>query len=385
LRVLTSTDSGADSAAAPTTLTLNEDEVRRLLEDKSPATLIDLTSKIAGVYNQQKLGTNENMAAEQIFRLLLRDTELRVRVALAEQVKSNPAIPRDIVLSLAQDVEEVALPILQHSEVLDDNDLIELVNSTEDINRYLAISKRDQISGTVSHALLAINNETVAATLVDNGGAEISENNLQQIVTRYPGNQNLIQAIGTRPHLPIAVAEKMINVVSASLAESLREKYQLPTKEIELEVEKTRESETLKLIRQARSPEEIDRLVNHLHSFSRLTPSIILSALCQGSFEFFEVSLARLSNIPVANARTLINDRGELGFRAIYNKSGLTESMFPAVRLLLKTMHDLDIEGEKPGTSRYVNRIIELILQYSTMVPVENLSYIIALVRRSAQ
>lgn len=374
-----------DPVSPASTLSLTEEDVQRLLEDKSTSTLIDLTGKIAGAYSKQNLNTRENMAAEQIFRLLLRDTEVRVRVALAEQVKNSSVLPKDIVLSLAHDVQEVALPILQYSEVLDDNDLVELISSTEEIERYLAISNRDQVSGVVSDTLLAKNNDEVAAALVNNSGAEISEPNLHQMITRYADNPDMVNAIGTRPRLPIAVAEKLITVVSSSLAETLREKYRLPARDIEKEVDRTRESETLKLVHMARSQEEIDRLVHQLHSFGRLTPSIILTALCQGKFEFFEVSLARLSGIPTSNARTLISDRGELGFRAIYNKSGLPETMFPAVRLLLKTIHDLNREGEKPGTSRYTNRAVELLLQYSTMVPVENLSYIIALVRRSAQ
>jgi uncharacterized protein (DUF2336 family) len=125
--------------------------------------------------------------------------------------------------------------------------------------------------------------------------------------------------------------------------------------------------------------------VHQLHASGKLTPSIILSALCQGDFNFFETSLAHLSSIPVTNARKLIGDRGELGFRAIYNKSGLPEAMFPAVKLLLKIVRELDVEGEVKGSSRYANRIVERILQYSEDTQMENLSYIIALVRKVAQ
>jgi hypothetical protein len=94
---------------------------------------------------------------------------------------------------------------------------------------------------------------------------------------------------------------------------------------------------------------------------------------------------ANNSGIPVENARTLIADRGELGFRAIYNKSGLPEAMFPAVKLLLKIVRELDAEGAQNGSSRYANSVVERILHYSEENPVENLSYIIALVRRVAQ
>lgn len=370
---------------APAALSLTQEEVLKLLEDKSPATLVEITGKIAGAYSEQALKNSESQAAEQIFRLLMRETELRVRVALAEQIKSSPSIPHDIVMALARDVEEVALPILQHSEVLSDNDLVELVNATPQISRHLAVSRREHVSGEVSDTLIANGNEEVAATLVQNNGAQISEGALQSIVERHPGNAPLMSALTQRPQLPATVAEKLITVVSASLASTLKEKYHLPGAEIEQEVEKTRESETLGVIRATSDQLEVDRLVSQLISFDRLSPSIILSALCQGNFGFFETSLARLSNVAVSNARALINDKGDLGFRAVYNKSGLPDAMFPAVRTLLRAVKDLDDEGEKPGSNRYANRLVERILQYAETHPVDNLSYIIALVRRVAQ
>jgi uncharacterized protein (DUF2336 family) len=363
-------------------MTLSADEVRLLLEDKTPATRLGMTEKIAGAYSRQQMNHKEIMAAEQVFRLLLRDTELRVRISLAQHVKDSNKIPRDIILTLAKDVAEVSLPVLQYSDVLDDDDLLELIGNTQEISRYLAISRRKYVSEVVSGSLIDNGNDEVAATLVENKGAHISEKGFGRIIEAYRDNHSLMHAVGNHPRLPVGAAEKLINAVSASLAETLKNRYKLPDAHIQEEVEKTRESETLGLVRLSHSQEEVDRLINQLRAFDRLTPSIILSGLCQGNFAFFETSLAVLSNIPVSNARTLISDRGELGFRAIYNKSGLPDPMFPAVKLLLRVVRELDAAGETPSSARYANRVIERILRYSEETPVENLSYIIALVRK---
>lgn len=347
-----------------------------------------MTHKIGGAYNGKaggKLGSREIIIAEQIFRLLLRDTEVNVRASLAQYVKDSASIPRDIVMSLARDVEEVSLPILQFSEVLTDDDLIELIHAKDEITRYLAISRRRLVSDTVSDKLVEKGNDEVISALVNNSGAIISETGYSRIIDTYGKNELLMQAVSQRSFLPAATVEKMIRVVSTSLAETLKQKHKAPAETIEREVEKTRESETLHLIKLTHADSDIEKLIAQLQKSGRLTPSIILSSLCQGDFNFFETSLAHLSNIPVANARKLITDRGELGFRAIYNKSGLPEAMFPAVKLLLKIVRELDSEGEKKGGARYANRIVERILQYSEDTPMENLSYIIALVRRVAQ
>lgn len=370
----------ATIAAAP--LSLSPDDVQRLLEDKSGQAVHDVSLKIAGGYTHRTLNAAESQAAEQIFRILLRETETRVRAGLAEQLKASKLVPRDIVMTMARDVEEVALPVLQHSAVLTDADLVQLVASHPDPARCIAIASREHVSEKVSDSLIATGNEQVASTLVHNGGAELSESGLSQIVTHYPENKALISAIVSRPNLTATVAERMVSLVSDSLARTLKSKYNLPEQQIAQEVEKNREAETLSIVKSARDPQEIDKLLAQLITFKRLTPSLIVSALCQGNLLFFEMALARLANVSVANARALITDRGDLGFRAIYNKSGLPSTMFPAIRLLLVIVRELESKGIRPGGPQYANRMVEEILAYSEKNPVDNVSYIIALIRR---
>ena len=365
-------------------LALSPEDIRRLLEDGTSQTRVDITNKIANAYGSSVLHQREFKVAEQIFRLLVRDTEVRVRAALSQHIKESKVIPRDIIMVLARDVEQVSLPVLECSEVLTDNDLIELVLATQNVSRHLAISRRPQVSQLVTGALLRTNNNQVTETLVGNNGADIGEDELALIIEQNHDNAGMMEALSARPRLPISTVEKLVSLVSESLAVKLKEKYHvLPASTITEEVESTRETETLQLVKNVEDDVELDKLVAQMHSSDRLSPSMILGALCQGNFGFFEASLARMSNIPIANARTLLNDKGDLGFRGLYNKSGLPEKMLPAVRLLFRVVRELAEAGEKPGKARYANHIVEKILHYSETQPIENLSYIIALVRRS--
>jgi uncharacterized protein (DUF2336 family) len=374
-----------ERGVASAKLTLTSAEVQRLLEDKTSDSRADITNKIAASYSGEALNEPEKQIAEQIFRLLVRDTEIKVRASLAENLKSSTQIPRDIVMSMAQDVAEVSLPILQYSEVLNDEDLLDIIRTSAENNKYVAIAKRNKVSETISDSLVQKGNEEVVGSLLNNIGAVLTESVFANIIERHKENPNLLEAMTSHPQLPVGVVEKLVTLVSSNIAETLKQKYHLPSEQIHKEVEKTRESETLGLVRAARSHTDVDKLISQLQTSDRLNPSMILSALCQGNFDFFESSLAKLSNIPVENARTLIADRGDLGFRAIYNKSGLPDTLFPPVKLLLKIVRELDTEGENNSSARYSNRIVERILQYSEESPVENLSYIIALVRRVAQ
>lgn len=381
-------------------MALTEEDVQKLLGDSTPDTRIEITNKLTFTYGNIKMSPTETLVAEQIFRLLMRDVEVRVRACLANNIKNNTSIPKDIVIMLARDVEEVSLPVLQYSEVLDDNDLMEIIQSTRELSRHLAIARRKSVSGRVSDSLLEAGGDEVAMSLANNMGAYLSEDSLQKIIDTFSGNEALMGAVSKRPQLPLAAVEKLINVVSSSLAEELKQKYKRPlsagapqmpvdiprqTVEIQKVVEKVKESETLNMLSVSWTQEEIDKLITQLIAHDRLSPSLIMRALCQGNFNFFESSLARLSNIELSNARTLVNDRGDLGFRAIYNKSGLPDAMFPAVKLLNRVVRELHENGEDPASAQFSNRIVERILHYAEADPVENLSYIIALIRRVSQ
>lgn len=374
----------SDPQHAASALALSPEDIRRLLEDGSSQARVDVADKIAGAYGDAALHANELKVAEQIFRLLMRDTEMRVRGTLAQHIKNSKVIPHDIVMVLARDVEQVSLPVLECSEVLTEKDLLELVQATRNVARHLAISRRKEVSQLVTNALLQTGSDEVTHTLVNNAGADIAEEALAIIIEHHQDNEAMMQAIGTRPRLPLSVVEKLVSVVSESLGAKLKEKYHvLPAHVIVDEAVNTRETETLQMVKNIGNDEELDKLVAQMHASNRLSPSVILSALCQGNFAFFEASLARMSNIPTVNARTLLNDQGDLGFRGLYNKSGLAESLLPAVRLLFKVVRELEETGEKPGKARYANHLVEKILHYSETQAIDNLSYIIALVRRS--
>ena len=96
----------------PTSERLSQADISRLLSDPSPRTRAETTSRIAAQFDAQALSPSERRIAEDIFRTLVRDTEVLVREALAAHLKSTPDLPHDVALSLARDVDTVALPVL---------------------------------------------------------------------------------------------------------------------------------------------------------------------------------------------------------------------------------------------------------------------------------
>jgi uncharacterized protein (DUF2336 family) len=367
------------------TFRLTEEDVKNLLAEPSEETRTAIANKVALNYATEGVFDAEEMkVAEHIFSLLVNDTALQVRGTLAQHLKDSNRLPRDILLKMAEDEESVSLPILQFSRLLNDTDLLRIIRNSQDISKHLAIARREKVSPTVSQALVDTRQTEVVGILLENDGAQFYENTFREIIEDFAEDDSIIHRLVQRGDLPLTTAEKLISLVSDELAEQLERKYNISSEQLGCEIEQSREMATLRLLDNTVDQEEIDKLISQMMAFKRLTPSIILTALCRGNIRFFETSMARLAKIPVPNARTLIHDRGELGFKSLYRKAELPESLFDAVRIVLQVIQSMPDAGVRPGSIHFANRVVERIFQLAEAQEVENISYIIALIRQNA-
>ncbi|MDX2096079.1 MAG: DUF2336 domain-containing protein [Alphaproteobacteria bacterium] len=360
-------------------------DVERLLRDDSPDSRASVLEKIVQGYNAANFRGRERDIAEQVFRLLMKDVALRVRETLAERIKDNADVPRDIVLHLANDVESVAGPVLVSSVVLSDADLVEIVEKSHDMGKLLAITQREAVSPRVSDALVETRYAQVMQSLLSNEGATISDRAFEKIAEDFRGDDGVMTALSKKPKLPITVVERIITQVSSAVAEELKGRYQLSDSDLAGNASHAREDFMVRLLENQLPDDEIEALVVQMAREERLTPSIVMTALCRGQLMFFTTALAQFAGIPVANARRLVADRGAHGFNGLYEKSGLPDSMMDAVRLLLRAVQDMASDGAIPGSMLYANRLAERVIGAAGAQPVEYLPYFIALVRQNPQ
>ncbi|MFN8972097.1 MAG: DUF2336 domain-containing protein, partial [Alphaproteobacteria bacterium] len=239
-------------------------DVDALLKDDSTDSRIEVLDKISLQYNMQKFSHREREVAEHIFRLIMKDTQMQVREMLAQRICNNPDIPRDIALHLALDHDRVAVPIIEISEVLSDADLVKIIDSSRDVSKLLAISRRPTVSERVSDALVDTSYPNVISALLDNQKAEISERALAHIAESYTHEPQVIQSMVDRMRLPVTVVERLVARVTESVALELKKKYKLTDAQIRKETTGAREDVTLTLLSQEHDPAMIEALVKQL-------------------------------------------------------------------------------------------------------------------------
>ena len=295
------------------TNSLSQSDVERLLRDPSADARAEVAAKVAKQVDA-KLTPEERVIAEDIVRVLTRDAAIRVRQALAEQLKESRSVPNDVAMALAQDVDAVSLPILTHSLVLSDDDLIEIVRGSG-VAKQAAIAGRGQVSAAVADAIVAADQPAALAVLVGNDGAEIKEDTLQRVLDRHGSNDEIKEPMARRAQLPVTVLERLVVAASTGLCEILARRNDLPGHLASDIVLNTRERATASLLSPSSAAAEALRLAQHLQRSGRLTPSLIIRAICLGDLTFVEAAFGVLADIPVHNARLLMYDAGPLGFQ----------------------------------------------------------------------
>jgi len=355
---------------------LSREDVIRLLSDPSPEARAQVAAKIGYSLADVKLSDNEIKLAQDIVRHMAGDLTLQVRVSLAASVKNAKKLPHDVALKLAKDVAEVSLPVLEFSEILSDEDLVDIIRG-QSPEKQQAIAKRDHVSEKVSGVLVDEAAPVAVASLLQNNTAQISETSLEKAADKFKDDVTMQDTIARREPLPLALAERLVARVSEALRDQLVKKHNIPATVLNEMINQNREQNTVKLLAGQKDEQDVVQLTIQLKKTGRLTPSLIIRGLCVGDIPFFEASLAALADVPITNARVLIHEAGKLGLKSLYDKTGLPAGMFSIIRVALEVVKEMQMDGGDHGQERYRARVIERILtQYQDFEP-DDLNYLL--------
>ncbi len=340
---------------------LTKDDVAKLMADPSAEVRAETTAKLASQFEGEVLSPAERQIAEDIFRKLVKDVEVRVREALATYLKNSPDLPHDVAVALARDVDSVSLPMLRFSEVLTDEDLVEIVRDQGEAKQ-VAIAQRSNVSSRVADALIDTGNEKAVARLVANEGAKLTEQALGRVMEEYEESEAVSDSLSRRPSMPAAISAQLVEALSERLQDFLLQKHDVSPDVASNLILQARERATMSLVDYGSTDVELENLVEQLARKERLTASLLLRALCMGDMGFFERALARLASLPLQNARILIHDHGGLGLESVYMKADLPKRLYPAFRAGIELSDETDYDSRQNDRSRFIERMLERVL-----------------------
>lgn len=194
-----------------------------------------LAAKIGALVPEFAREEREKIRAlsDKVLETLARDQAVRVRQIVAEALKDSVHAPVAVIQKLARDIEiQVAGPILEHSPLLTDEDLLEIISAGPIRGALIAIAKRrqlsDKLSDGVAVAALADPAESNSVRrLLQNHSAQIREDTLDRILDQASRIPVWHEPLVERPTLPMKAIKRLAAFVGRSLLEALQQRPDL--------------------------------------------------------------------------------------------------------------------------------------------------------------
>ena len=322
----------------------------------------EATRALARAWLISDLTEDDRAAAEGALLMMLDDASPLVRQAMAEVFARSAEAPAAIVQALSLDQPSIALPILEHSPLLIDADLVDIV-ATGNCEMQCAIARRNNLPASVCAAIAEVGTAAAALELIENAYAELAPFSWDRIVERHGHLAAIRESMLVLEDLPAATRVALVAKLSDTLAQFAVARNWLSADRAARVASEARERSTVNIAAGANG-DDVRGLVRHLRASGQLTAGLILRALLSGNQELFNAALAELADLPPARVAALLHDRGGASLQALLIRAGLPESTFAAFRVALEVSHETGFVDTAGGAARLRRRMVERVLTH---------------------
>ena len=322
----------------------------------------EATRSLARAWLISDVTEDDRAAAEGALLMLLDDGSPLVRQAMAEVFARSADAPAAIVQALSLDQPSVALPVLEHSPLLIDADLVDIV-ATGNCETQCAIARRIRLPASVCAAIAEVGSAAAALELIENAYAELPPFSWDRIVERHGHLAAIRESMLVLQDLPAATRAALVAKLSETLAQFVVARNWLSADRAGRIANEARDRSTMNIAARSRG-EDMRGLVRHLRASGQLTAGLILRALLSGNLELFNAALAELADLPQARVSALLHDRGGAGLQALLRRAGLPETTFAAFVMALEVCHENGFANTLGDAARLRRKMVERVLTH---------------------
>src|SRR5215471_16064590 len=322
----------------------------------------EATRSLARAWLISDLTPDDRAAAEGALLMQLDDPSALVRQAMAEAFARSAEAPAAIVQGLSLDQASVALPILEHSPLLIDADLVDIV-ATGNGEMQCAIARRIGLPASVCAAIADVGSAAAALELIENPYAELAPFSWDRIVERHGHLAAIREAMLVLEDLPSATRYALVTKLSDTLAQFVVARNWLSADRAGRITSEARDRSTVHIAARSHGT-DVEGLVRHLRATGHLTAGLILRTLLSGNLDLFHCALAELSGLPLARVSALLHDRGRASLQALLIKAGLPESTFAAFQVAIDVGQEMGFADSDGAAARLRRRMVERVLTH---------------------
>ncbi|MGB0695291.1 MAG: DUF2336 domain-containing protein [Rhodospirillaceae bacterium] len=310
---------------------LGAEQLLALARQKSADSRAELAEAMTALFGEQRgtLTEREVDLLGDILHQVLSEVELSVRSRLGSVLADYDDTPRDLVRFLANDHIEIAYPILLHSRVLMDNDLIEVVRQ-RGREHQLAIAMREGIGETVSEAIVEQGHTNVIVELLNNTSAKISEDTMTYLVERSREVNEFQRPLLRRDDLDEPLVRRMFTWVSAALRKYIITNWEVDPSTVDEGLE-TALNQGIRAFESDAAQSGADDLATRIMNEKKDLPQTLLSALQAGEIDLFVALFHLGTGLRKILIRRLLFEPGGEGLAIACKALGMSLDQFIGV------------------------------------------------------
>ena len=299
---------------------------RVLADDAEEDVRAELAGKIARLMPGLALRETEQIVALTIETLecLARDSAVRVRAILADEIKHLDCVPQSVIQTLARDLEDaVAMPILEYSPLLSDSDLIEIIACGQVRQVLTAIARRSPLSEDVSDVLVQSLDVPAIAALLVNPDAKLRAETLDRIIKEAEEIQSWHVPLALRADLSARAVRRIGGFVGAGMLERLADRAGLSdstraflNRQLRARLEHRQDDEAM--------AQAATAAVHRAATENRLSDAFVEDAAMANNREAVIQALATLGKVPEPTVRRILSSGSAKPLIALVWHAGLT-------------------------------------------------------------
>ncbi len=238
---------------------------------------------------------------------LVPNTELVVRVDIAERLSSVANAPRSLVGRLARENEiSVAGPLLRRSPVIDEQVLIEIAREKGQ-EHLLAMAERRALPAALTDVMVRRGDREVVRRTAGNAGASFSQSGYATLIKRANQDGVLTLTVGQRDDLSGEQLKELlagsIDVIRRRLLDVVKPERQTAIRQAMTDI-----SGLMAPVEGKRDFEPAQRAILALHEAGDLNESALLNFAKAYKYEESIAALSAMSGVKIATLDRLISD-----------------------------------------------------------------------------
>lgn len=344
--------------------------IRRALQGQTAEMRANAVQKICRDIRTAEMSEAERAFASKLMERICLDVSDLVRRALAVTLQSSQNLPRHIAVSLIEDIDSIAVPILASSPVLKDSDLVEVLKSKA-ADKIRAIAQRKTLSLHISHAIVSFGDGVATARLAANDGALISPETAEVIAELYVDDDLIREAALSRHDMPPSVIAKLIEHSTDKIGSNLKTYPGMSDLRAAQITRDTQERAQSYVIGEGWPENRLRDYARALDKSGKLTPRLILRSAGRGDLRFVIAALSILAGQSLEKTRLMVLSSTGLGAKAVALRARFTVPQIEILTVCIRTYLSVELENRALTPVKFQMRVAERIVSLDLDLPEE--------------